>query len=829
MARLISRLRYANQQDGSFNANLAGYPARPDKTNNKDSQMKRTLTALALIVAASASGAYWYIDSKQPQRAGELSLSGLQAPVTVDYDERGVPHIQAQHEADMYRALGYVHAQDRLFQMEILRRLARGELAEILGSKLVDTDRLFRTLGIREHADRYAAKLDMNTPASQALQAYLDGVNQYQANHPAPIEFDVLGIDKRPFTTADTLSVAGYMAYSFAAAFRTEPVLTHIRDQLGADYLKAFDLDWHPQGVVGQNLAAGDWQDLNAIAELSHAALLDAGLPQFEGSNAWAVSGSRTASGKPLLAGDPHIRFAVPSVWYEANLSYPGFSLYGHHQALNPVASLGHNNAFAWSITMFQNDDLDLIAEKIHPDNPEQIWHRGQWVELQSREELISVKDAEPVRLTIRRSPNGPIINSALGETVGNTPIAMWWAFLETENPILDGFYQLNRAATLEQARVAAEHIEAPGLNVVWANATGDIGWWAAAKLPRRPAGVNPSFILDGSNGEAEKDGYYPFNANPQEENPERGYILSANYQPVSPTGMAIPGYYNLADRGQRLDERLRDNSVKWDVQNSQALQLEPGTGYPQRLLAPLAADLRAAATGAAEQAQVEQLLSWDGQHTLDSLATTLFNQLVYQLTREAMADELGDAFFTNLLQTRVLDGALPRLAADASSPWWDNRGSEAVESRAEIVKAAWQASLAHLRSTLGDDSQQWTWGSAHTLTHNHPLGQQKPLDKLFNVGPFAAPGGHETPNNLSQPIGPAPWPVVYGPSTRRLIDLADAGRALGINPVGQSGVLFDRHFNDQAATYMRGEYVPMHLDAEAIKANSRSQLRLAP
>jgi penicillin G amidase len=791
--------------------------------------MKRTLTALALIVAASAAGAYWYIDSKQPQRDGELQLSHLQAAVTVDYDERGVPHIQAQNEADMYRALGYVHAQDRLFQMEILRRLARGELAEVLGSKLVDTDRLFRTLGIREHADRYAAKMDMNAPASQALLAYLDGINQYQANHPAPIEFDVLGIEKRPFNVADTLSVAGYMAYSFAAAFRTEPVLTHIRDQLGADYLKVFDLDWHPQGVVGQNLAAGDWQDLNAIAELSHAALLDAGLPQFEGSNAWAVSGSRTASGKPLLAGDPHIRFAVPSVWYEANLSYPGFSLYGHHQALNPVASLGHNRDFAWSITMFQNDDLDLIAEKTNPDNPNQVWYRGQWVELQSREELISVKDAEPVRLTIRRSPHGPIINSALGQTVGSTPIAMWWAFLETENPILDGFYQLNRAATLEQARVAAEHIEAPGLNVVWANATGDIGWWAAAKLPRRPAGVNPSFILDGSNGEAEKDGYYPFSANPQEENPERGYILSANYQPVSPTGMAIPGYYNLADRGQRLDERLRDNSVKWDVHNSQALQLEPGTGYPQRLLAPLAADLRAAATGAAEQAQVEQLLSWDGQHTLDSLAATLFNQLVYQLTREAMADELGDAFFTNLLQTRVLDGALPRLAADANSPWWDKRGSDAVESRADTVKVAWQASLAHLRSTLGDDSAKWAWGSAHTLTHSHPLGQQKPLDKLFNVGAFAAPGGHETPNNLSQPVGPAPWSVVYGPSTRRLIDMADANKALGINPVGQSGVLFDRHYKDQADAYMRGEYVPMHLNTEAIKANSRSQLILRP
>lgn len=791
--------------------------------------MKRPLTALALIIAASAAGAYWYLDSKQPQRSGELHLSNLQAGVTVDYDERGVPHIQAQNEADMYRALGYVHAQDRLFQMELLRRLARGELAEILGSTLVDTDRLFRTLGIREHADRYAAKMDMNTPAGLALQAYLDGVNQYQDSRPAPLEFDVLGIEKRPFTAADTVSLAGYMAYSFAAAFRTEPVLTHIRDQLGADYLKAFDLDWHPQGVVGQSLAAGDWQDLNVIAELSHAALLNAGLPQFEGSNAWVVSGSRTASGKPLLAGDPHIRFAAPAVWYEANLSHPGFNLYGHYQALNPVASLGHNREFAWSLTMFQNDDLDLIAETTNPDNPNQVWHRGQWVELHSREEQIKVKGAEPISLTIRSSPHGPIINSALGESAGSTPIAMWWAFLQTANPILEGFYQLNRAASLEQARAAVEHIEAPGLNVVWANASGDIAWWAAAKLPRRPVGVNPSFILDGASGEAEKDGYYPFSANPQEENPARGYILSANYQPVSPTGMEIPGYYNLADRGQRLNQHLSDDSVKWNLNNSQALQLDPGTDYPQRLLAPLAADLRAAASDAEEQALVEQLLSWDGQHTLDATAATLFNQLVYQLAREAMADELGEAFFTNLLQTRALDSALPRLAADASSPWWNKRNSEAVESRADTVKVAWQNSLAHLRSTLGDDVTKWTWGNAHSLTHNHTLGQRKPLDKLFNVGPFAAPGGRETPNNLSQPIGPAPWSAVYGPSTRRLIDLADASTALGINPIGQSGVLFDKHYKDQAERYIRGEYVPMHLDTEAIKANSRSQLILRP
>ncbi|HCP57011.1 MULTISPECIES: penicillin acylase family protein [Pseudomonas] len=791
--------------------------------------MKRTLTALAIIIGVAAAGGALYVTSKQPTRDGSVDLAHLQAPVSVAYDERGVPHIQAQNEADMYRAFGFVHAQDRLFQMELMRRLARGELAAVLGDKLVETDRLFRTLGIRQHADAYAQAMDTSQPSYKALQAYLDGINQYQDSHPAPVEFDLLGIKKRPFTVADTISVAGYMAYSFAAAFRTEPVLSFVRDQLGADYLKVFDLAWHSQGVMGQPLASSDWQDLNSIAQLSNNALAEAGLPQFEGSNAWAVSGSRTASGKPLLAGDPHIRFSVPAVWYEAQLSYPGFDLYGHHQALNPVASLGHNKDFAWSITMFQNDDLDLIAEKVNPQNPNQVWYQGEWTDLQTRSETIEVKNAEPVQLTLRSSKHGPIINDALGNTVGKTPIAMWWAFLETDNPILDGFYKLNRAETLSKARSAVENIEAPGLNVIWANATGDIGWWAAAKLPRRPAGVNPSFILDGASSKSDKLGFYPFTDNPQEENPARGYIVSANFQTVSPTGIEIPGYYNLPDRGQRLNQHLADSSVKWDQNNSRALQLETGTGYPARLLKPIIDDLQAAAADDQERALVEQLAQWDGDHTLKSVTATVFNQLVYEIARHGMADELGEAFFNNLIATRALDIALPRLTADEQSPWWDNRNTDAVENRASTIKAAWQASMQHLKQTLGDNPADWQWGKTHTLTHNHPLGQKKPLDRLFNIGPFAAPGGHETPNNYAHKIGPAPWDVSYGPSTRRLVDMADASKAIGINPVGQSGVPFDKHFSDQAERYMRGEYVPMHLSQADVATHTESTLTLKP
>lgn len=785
--------------------------------------MKRSLSVLVVVIAVAAAGGYWYVHSKQPQRHGDLSLRGLQAPVNVRYDERGVPHIQAQSEADLYRALGYVHAQDRLFQMEIMRRLARGELAEVLGSKLVATDTLFRSLRIREQAARMVQRQDRQGPAWQGLQAYLDGVNQWQASHPKPVEFDLLGITPRPFSAEDTLSIAGYLAYSFAAAFRTEPALTYIRDQLGADYLNIFDLEWQPEGALAPRLAAVDWRSLEQLASASQDALAAAGLPQFEGSNAWAVSASRTRSGRPLLAGDPHIGFAVPAVWYEAELAAPGFELYGYFQALNPFALLGHNRDFGWSLTMFQNDDVDLIAERSNPANPEQVMIDGQWQTLQRSQQQIAVKDAAPVEITLRSSSHGPIVNSVLGETAGPTPIAMWWAFLQTENPILEGFYQLNRADSLNKMRLAAVKIQSPGLNLVWANAAGDIGWWAAAQLPIRPEGVNPAFILDGSSSQADKLGFYPFSLNPQQENPASGHIVSANFQP--PASIPVPGYYNLADRGRQLDRQLANPQIKWDTDNSQALQLDTASDYGPRLLAPLLATLREAAEGVQEQELVEQLAAWRGDYPLDSTSATLFNQFLYELAHAALHDELGDTWFTMLLNTRAIDAALPRLAADPQSPWWSQRGASQPAGRSAVVREAWHKTLAHLGETFGADPANWQWGKAHTLTHNHPLGVQKPLNLLFNVGPFAAPGTHEAPNNLSAKIGPAPWPVTYGPSTRRIIDFADAAQALSINPLGQSGVPFDPHYRDQAEDYIEGRYQRAQLGV----IPARSTLRLLP
>jgi penicillin G amidase len=798
--------------------------------------MKRFLqysaAAIALIGMLLTLVIGWYLYSRQPQREGTVSLRHLHGAVSVAYDERGVPHIRADNEADMYRALGFVHAQDRLFQMEIVRRLANGELAEILGPELVEVDRLFRTLGLHAHAESTVAAMDMQSPAAQALQAYLDGVNQYQDTHEPPVEFNVLRIPKRPFTPQDTMAVTGYLAYSFAAAFKTEPVMTFIRDKLGAPYLRAFDTEWNPLGVTQPGslaLAPEDWQGLTQLASASEAAQTLAAQPLFQGSNAWAISGKRTASGKPVLAGDPHIAFSVPSVWFEAHASYPGYELYGHFQALNPLALLGHNSRFGWSLTMFENDDIDLIAEKINPEHPSQVWFNGQWVEMSTRTETIRVKGQAPVLMQHRMTPHGPLVNDAFKDTLGRTPIAMWWAFLQTENPVLQAFYELNRADTLDKARQAASKIHAPGLNVVWANAAGDIGWWAAARLPQRPQGVNPMFILDASKGEAEKPGYYHFAFNPHEENPARGYIVSANHQPGGGAGLPVPGYYLLPDRVRRLDAVLAQPDVRWTAANARELQLDVCNDYPSRVLKPLMPVLQAVITDENDKAFLEPLRKWDGCYSPDSIAATLFSQFSYELARAVFADEMGEPLFNNMLQIPALEHALPLVAADANSPWWDNVNTVATESRYETVRIAWVNTLTHLRGLYGSSLLEWSWARAHSLELVHPLGMQKPLNLLFNIGPYSVPGGRETPNNLSSRIGPAPWKVSYGPSTRRVIDFAEPDKAWGINPAGQSGVLFNRHYADQTERYVNGVYVQEHLAQSDVEEHTRSTLWLQP
>ena len=789
--------------------------------------LRLLLGLLGLLVLGLAFAVWVNVRARLPERDGVLHWPSLNAEVRVRYDAWGVPHIQASNEADLYRALGYVHAQDRWFQMDMLRRLARGELAEILGPALVPTDRLFRALTLRQWADERAARLDPAEPSTQALNAYLEGVNHFVAQGPLPVEFQLLNMPRRPFTAADTLSVTAYLAYSFANALRTEPVLTHIRDELGPAYVSLIDPVASPPARMAPRVPP---PVLTELARWGLDAADRAAQPLLEGSNAWVVSGARSRSGRPVLAGDPHIGFAVPSVWYEAGLEAPGFRLQGHFAALIPMALLGHNAQFGWSLTMFQNDDMDLIAEQLRSGpSGQSVLHRGAWVGLSERQESIRVKGQPPVTLTLRQGPHGPLINDALpgqGRLV-KTPVALWWTLLESDNPLVKAFYQLNRADTLDKARAAARLIHAPGLNIVWANEAGDIAYWSAARLPIRPAGVNPHFVLDGSRPESDKLGWLPFEANPQQENPPGGLIVSANQAP----DRDVPGYYAPADRARWLIQALADPDVRWDVQGMQRLQ----QAHHSESNLEAASVLRSVWTDADALPEDERrllaiLAQWSGGHRVQDVAPTLYHQWIFEVLKAAMLDELGPEGFELVLRTRSIDHMALRLLQDPASPWWDRRNTpDRRETRTEIVQDAWRAALKHLRTTFGTDSTQWQWGRAHTLTHVHPLGRQAPLDRLFNVGPLAVPGSREVPNQYSFQIGPAPWSVTTGPSTRRVIDWGGEGAAQGGTPVGQSGVWGDAHYADQASEFAQGRSHAVGWGPWPDSAVPRHTLRLQP
>jgi penicillin amidase len=482
------------------------------------------------------------------------------------------------------------------------------------------------------------------------------------------------------------MSVAGYLAYSFAAAFRTEPALTYIRDQLGADYLKIFDLDWQPEGAIATPLAAADWRSLEP-SPASATGLADAGMPQFEGSNAWAVAGSRTRSGKPLLAGDPHISFAVPAVWYEAELSAPGFNLYGYFQALNPFALLGHNRDFGWSLTMFQNDDVDLIAEKTNPDNPNQVWSMASG-RPGSTEQQIAVKGEHRCPHPAPLAPR-PDRQRRAGQQRRQDADRHVVGVPRNREP------DPRRLLPAQPRRHPGQDARS-GSQGAGAGAEPRLGQrpWrhrlvGGGALPIRPDGVNPAFILDGSSGQADKLGFYPFSANPQQENPARLHRLGqlpatgggADARLLQP-GRPRPPARSPAERPD----------VKWDTQNSQALQLDTSTDYGPRTLAPLLGTC--AAWPRATKRKAGRTTGRLARRLPAGLHQRHAVQPVPLRTGCALHDELGDTWFPTLISTRAIDAALPRLAADPDSPWW-NTCAAAMSTPTAPPSCGWPGSAA--------------------------------------------------------------------------------------------------------------------------------------
>lgn len=791
--------------------------------------IKRVLLTLVILAVLLSAGVYVFLQTTRPTYSGQISLPGLTAEVDVFYDDFGVPHIYAGHEEDAYYALGYVHAQDRLFQMEMIRRAASGRLSEILGKDLVKVDKLFRALGINQFAKEHAQKfLKTDTAAWQrAALAYQRGINQFIKTGKTPLEFTIIGIPKEEFTPEDIYHAVGFMSFGFAEGLRIDPVLEKIKNEWGAEYLKDLAVQTPAQAVRIESFSGARKNPLrDSLISYLHDALSSLPVPMWQGSNGWAIAGDRTASGKPILANDTHIGFAQPAVWYEAHLEAPGLSFYGHHIAGIPFGLLGQTDRCGWGLTMFENDDTDFYREATNDSG--QVKYKGQWVDITFRKERIKVKDEAEVELIVPSTPHGQVISGIVDFTSDDEPVSLWWMLNEGDNRALQAAYQLNHAQGIADVEKAASQFSAPGLNVMYADDEGNIAWWAVARLPIRPKHVNSKFFLDGASGHDEPLGYYDFSKNPHAVNPPWGFVYSANNQPDSVDGVLYPGYYYPRSRAGRIYELLSEQK-KWTIDDVKKVSLDV-TSTMHADIAHLLADVLAKTNKPEHARLIEELKNWNGLHDQTLVAPTMYYNLLSQSMRMAMVDEIGAPAFESLAITSLLKNSYEGFIANPESPWWNNTKTETRETREEIVAFAADRTLELLSGNLGQNADRWTWGRVHTLTHKHAFDAVKPLRSFFNVGPFEVSGGSEVLNNLHFSLDSTGYfSVDGGPALRKITDFGDPDHGVTVSPSGQSGNVMSNHYADQAKMFATGEFRTMWRNRAEIETRSTNRLKLVP
>lgn len=792
-------------------------------------KLKKVLRVLVPVLLAVIISFFFFINSLKPNYEGEKVLPGLNSDVTIFYDSYGIPHIYTDNEEDAFRALGYVHAQDRLWQMELLRRVAKGELSEVFGKDLLETDKFFLSLGISDYTTETVSKLDMNSEIVTLSNAYLDGINEFIKEGPTPIEFYLTGLKKTPFTLEDVYNATGYMAFSFAMAHKTDPLLTNIRNQLGDEYVKdlAIDSDTSTTWINNYKRPELDSIDVNLIGGITRA-LEKLPVSQFIGSNSWVLAPEKTKNGKVILANDPHVGFAQPSVWYEAHMSAPKYEKYGYHFAGIPFPVLAHNRNLAFGLTMFENDDIDFYYEETHPSDSTKYKTEAGWKDYEYVSKNIKVKDSGNITFTYKKTRHGPVLNNIAKQIKGERPISMSWIYTQVENKVIEGLYGMGHAENIDEFEAELPKIHAPGLNVMYGDAAGNVAWWATAKLYQMPDSISTKFVLDGTTGKEERLDYLDFSENPSATNPPWNYVYSANNQPDSISGRLYPGYYLPENRAMRIVQLL-DSKNDWDKESTSEMILDVTSTVNPALVAELIKLLDVTNLSEEQLVQVDALRNWNGEYNLENTNAVLYHRCEYYVLKNTFEDELGPEQFNQFLSTHLLKRHIVKGTSMKSGKWWDNvHTKDKIETRDDIALKSFADAWYSLINDFGEDPTQWTWERVHTLEHEHPIGKVKTLRKFFNVGPYPVNGTREVINNMSFPYDSTGfYKVNSGPSTRRIIDFSDIENSISILPTGQSGNPFSKHYKDQAELFVNGKFRKMMMNKQEIESSAESVLTL--
>lgn len=785
--------------------------------------MRKMIVAVFAVVVAIflfGVGSLIYLRTSLPQTDGTVTLDGLTKPVEIVRDENAVPHIKAQSELDAYFALGYVHAQDRLWQMEFMRRLGAGKLSEVLGPAALGTDRYIRTLGLYRIAE--ANYKNASAQVRSALEAYAAGVNAWLSTRPGALppefillRFQLLSFKPEDWRPADSLVWSRLMALGLGRNRKNERLRARIAKRFAANGLdeqklvQMIEQLWpdDPSGTPTQAEQAS--LDVYPSTGIKWSAL-DSDLPDDSGSNGWVVHGQHTDSGKPILANDPHLRFGAPILWYLARVEAPGLMLTGATVPGVPFTLLGHNGSIAWGITNGGSDVEDIFSETIDPADPNKYLIPGGSELFRTRQEVINVSGAESVAMTVRESRHGPIISDIFHEdakAVGQGEVAaLASAALRFDDSTTDAVYAINRARNWHEFRAAAEHFHSPQINLTFASTKGDIGFIAAGRVPIRKTG-DGRMPVAGHDGRHDWTGFIPARALPHAFNPPSGRVVNANNR--------IAGYdypylltrdWALPYRAERIVELL-DGKAEHTLADSQDLQRDVFSPAARKVMPIL---LQSKAFDSRSHQALELLSKWDFQMRRDRPEPLIYTVWLHHLVSALIAGELGNVLTEDYLG--LVFRPAPRFAEVTLANhhhWCEDTAAPSNEPCSVVLASSLRSTLDEIAKALGPSLKNWRWGALHHATFQNRILNKVPIVRKWANLSIESDGGNHTVNrgSTAREKGMAPFSHTDGAGYRAVYDLSDLENSVFMIASGQSGNVLSPRYGDFLRRWRDGEY----------------------
>lgn len=804
--------------------------------------MKKYRWVLGLITAVIFSiifGGYFFLRSTLPDYDEDKISDKVSSEVEIIRDQFGMPHIYAENDRDAAFALGYAMAQDRLFQMELIRRAVQGRLSEVMGPKTAEVDILFRTITSPLPLDSMYAELDEGI--KEILSACSDGINFFLASHPErlPFEFSLLGFEPEPYRPAEQLAGLYFMAWALNFSFDSELTRLAVTRKVGPEMAGELFFDYQAEGPriaeasldepKRAEIEISDEQIFSLLGAVDHIRTLT-GIQIGGASNNWVIGPGKSKTGAPILANDMHLGLMIPGIWYEAAIHTPEKNVSGVVLPGVPLIIAGANDHIAWGFTNVMADDGDYYLERINPDDSSQYLYNEDWLDFDIIYDTLFASGDSVIPFEIWRTVHGPLINRIV-ELVGvaTDPIAMRWSIYDAGSEA-EALFRLNGAENIHQIESAAALYKCPGQNWVYADDQGNIGFTAAVGIPRRE-NFDGATVMPGWDGRSEWSGYVATDKQPHLRNPEKGFIATANNKHTGDDyPYVISNCYAPSDRIIRI-EQLLEASDLLDLDDMKNIQADDEIVFARSWVPRMVTALEGIDLSSVEKLALEEISMWDFHAGYNRAAPAIFHAMMQSMTESIFEQHLGDSLAAYFLRenTFTVHKALRGLVASEKSNWFDDPETEQIETLDSVFVKSFRTGVETLVGLMGDEVADWKWGDIHQLTFFHPIGRFLPLvGSLMNPGPFPMGGGGNSVNP-SLYLFTQPWQVMAGASQRHIFDLGNMKNSLRSIPTGISGNFMSPHYDDQIENWLNVKYRPFHLDREDVENDALYRMVISP